>query len=249
MKRFPRKLIQTTVYLGAMIVIVLAIGIGIFRLMLLRAPVYQEEIKVWASNSIGMDVEFAGMNARWRLSGPELSFYDTELNYHVTGTSALKAEEVSIGVRLWRLIVDRELIVDRVTIRDTSIDLQQNGDGTWLLQGIAFSELVGEREIFADAGDIVLIGEDIAVDFEDRSSGRLVPFDLQSVVINRNSSELRVDSEINLQASFGERLEIAASRRLGPAADDVWHLYVEADSINLAAVSYTHLTLPTTPYV
>ncbi|MEE3236764.1 MAG: DUF3971 domain-containing protein, partial [Pseudomonadota bacterium] len=234
MKRFPRKLIQTIVYLGAMIVIVLAIGIGIFRLMLLRAPVYQEEIKAWASNSIGMDVEFAGMNARWRLSGPELSFYDAKLNHHVTGASALKAEEVSIGVGLWRLIVDRELIVDRVTIRDTSIDLQQNGDGTWLLQGIAFSELVGEREMSADAGDIVLIGEDIAVDFEDRSSGRLVPFDLQSVVISRNSSELRVDSEINLQASFGERLEIAASRRLGPAADDIWHLYVEADSINLA---------------
>ena len=201
--------------------------------MLLRAPVYQEEIKAWASNSIGMDVEFAGMNARWRLSGPELSFYDTELNHHVTG-SALKAEEVSIGVGLWRLIADRELVVDRVTIRDTSIDLQQNGDGTWLLQGVAFSELVGEREMSADAGDIVLIGEDIAVDFEDRSSGGLVPFDLQSVVISRNSSELRVDSEINLQASFGERLEIAASRRLGPAADDIWHLYVEADSINLA---------------
>lgn len=234
MKRFPRKLIQTIVCFGAVIVIVLAIGIGMFRLMLLRAPVYQEEIKAWASNSIGMDVEFAGMNARWRLSGPELSFYDTELNHHVTGASALNAEEVSIGVGLWRLIADRELVVDRVTIRDTSIDLQRNGDGTWLLQGIAFSELVGEREMSADAGDIVFIGEDIAVDFEDLSSGRLVPFDLQSVVISRNSSELRVDSEINLQASFGERLEIAASRRLGPAADDIWHLYVEADSINLA---------------
>ena len=106
MKRFPKKLIQTIVYLGAVIVIVLAIGIGIFRLMLLRAPVYQEEIKAWASNSIGMDVDFASMNARWRLSGPELSFYNTELNHHVTGVSVLNAEEVSIGVGLWRLIAD-----------------------------------------------------------------------------------------------------------------------------------------------
>ena len=75
MKQFLNKLIKGLAYFAAAMVIVLAIAVGIFRLMLPRLPEYQEEIKAWASNAIGMSVEFTGMNARWRLSGPELSFF------------------------------------------------------------------------------------------------------------------------------------------------------------------------------
>ena len=70
MKELLRKLIKYLAYIGAALVIVLAIAVGIFRLMLPRLPEYQEDIKAWASAAIGMQVEFSGMNARWRLSGP-----------------------------------------------------------------------------------------------------------------------------------------------------------------------------------
>ena len=100
MKQLLRKLIRGVAYFGAAIVIVLAIAVGIFRLMLPRLPEYQEEIKGWASSAIGMEVEFSGMNARWRFSGPELSFFDAGLNQEGTGISILTADEVSIGVGL-----------------------------------------------------------------------------------------------------------------------------------------------------
>ena len=63
MKRYLQKLIKMIAYLGAAIVIILAIAVGIFRMMLPRLPEYQEEIKGWASTAIGMEVEFSGMNA------------------------------------------------------------------------------------------------------------------------------------------------------------------------------------------
>ena len=100
MKHWLKKLIRGTAYSGAALVIVLAIAVGVFRLMLPRLPAYQDEIKSWASSAIGMNVEFAGMNARWRLSGPELSFYGAGLNHDETGVSLLRAEEGSIGVGL-----------------------------------------------------------------------------------------------------------------------------------------------------
>ncbi|MGI9261021.1 MAG: YhdP family phospholipid transporter, partial [Woeseiaceae bacterium] len=238
MKQLLRKLIRGLAYLGAAVVILLAIAVGIFRLMLPRLPEYQEEIKTWASTAIGMQVEFSGMNARWRLSGPELSFFGTALNHDETGSSILSAEEVSIGVGLWRLIADRELVVDRVTIRDTSIDLRQDGNGNWILQGIPIDELLGERDMPSGAGgDIELVGQNIDVGYEHPASGQLVPLTVQSIVVSRNSAELGIEAEIDLADEFGERLEISANRRLGTAAPDLWQLFVEADSMNLAGWS------------
>ena len=238
MKQWLRKLIQVVAYLGAAVVILLAIAVGLFRLMLPRLPEYQEEIKAWASTAIGMEVEFSGMNARWRLSGPELSFYGAGLIDIDSDTSVLTAEEVSIGVGLWRLVADRELVVDRVTIRNSSIDLRQDVDGNWIVQGLPVDDLLGERELpSGTGGDVVIVGQDIAVDYEHPSSGQLVPFALQSIVVTRNDAELRIESDIDLPEDYGERLEISASRRLGPAAQDAWQIYVEADSMDLAGWS------------
>ena len=126
MKELLQKLINYLAYIGAALVIVLAIAVGIFRLMLPQLPEYQEEIKGWASAAIGMQVEFTGMNARWRFSGPELSFFNAELVSPGATESLLSADEVSVGVSLFRLIADRELVVDRIMIRDTKIDLRQD---------------------------------------------------------------------------------------------------------------------------
>ena len=60
MKKFLRQLIKYVAYIGAALVIVLAVAVGIFRLMLPQLPEYQEEIKAWASAAIGMQVEFSG---------------------------------------------------------------------------------------------------------------------------------------------------------------------------------------------
>ena len=47
MKHWLKKLIRGTAYSGAALVIVLAIAVGVFRLMLPRLPAYQDEIKSW----------------------------------------------------------------------------------------------------------------------------------------------------------------------------------------------------------
>ena len=57
MKRFLRKLSVVLGYTFAGILILLAVIVGLFRLMLPRLPEYQEEIKGWASDAIGVEVE------------------------------------------------------------------------------------------------------------------------------------------------------------------------------------------------
>jgi len=79
MNKYLKLLIKITAYLAGGLVILLAIAVGLFRLFLPRLPEYQDDIKEWASATIGMSVEFSGMDARWGLSGPQVEFYDAEL--------------------------------------------------------------------------------------------------------------------------------------------------------------------------
>lgn len=238
MKQLLTKLIRGVAYFAAAIVIILAIAVGIFRLMLPQLPEYQEEIKGWASAAIGMDVEFTGMNARWRLSGPELSFFGADLSNQATGASILNAEEVGIGVGLFRLIADRELVVDRVSIRNTSIDLRQDEAGNWILQGMPLDELLGDRDMPSPSGGrIEIVGQDLDVAYEHPASGQLIPFNVSSVTVTRDDVELGVEAIIDFDPEFGDRLEISANKRIGENAGDFWRLYVEAESMDLAGWS------------
>jgi uncharacterized protein (TIGR02099 family) len=238
MKQFLQKLIKGFAYLGAAIVILLAIAVGIFRLMLPRLPEYQDEIKGWASSAIGMDVEFSGMNARWRLSGPELSFFDASLNHRDSGDSILMADEVSVGVGLLRLITDRELVVDRVSIRESAIDLRQNENGAWLLQGILIDEIVGSMDMSSQpAGDVEIVAQNIDVSYEHPGSGQVVPFTIRSMIVSRNDNELIVETDINLPQEFGDRLEISANQLTLGTTDDVWRLFIEGDALDLSGWS------------
>ena len=238
MKRWLQKLIKALAYCAAAIVIVLAIAVGIFRLMLPRLPEYQEEIKGWASAAIGMRVDFTGMNARWRLTGPELSFFGAELSDVESGSGILTAEEVSIGVGLLRLLADRELVVDRVSIHGAHIELSQDQAGQWTMQGIPADELTESpaSQGGASGGNVEIVGEDISVSYSHPDSGQIVPLLLQTVVFSQGDRELRFEADIDLQAPYGDSLEIAANR-LVDGSDDDWHIFVEGDSIDLAGWS------------
>ncbi len=60
MKELLKRLAKYLAYFAAAIVILLAVAVGLFRLMLPRLPEYQEEIKQWAGAAVGMQVEFTG---------------------------------------------------------------------------------------------------------------------------------------------------------------------------------------------
>jgi uncharacterized protein (TIGR02099 family) len=238
MKQLLQKLIKYLANIGAALVIVLAIAVGIFRLMLPQLPEYQEEIKGWASGAIGMQVEFSGMNARWRFSGPELSFFNAELVSPGATESLLSADEVSVGVSLFRLIADRELVVDRIMIRDTKIDLRQDETGTWLLQGVPVDDVFSSRDDTAQNGSAVaLVGEDIEVEYEHPASGQLVTFTITSMTILRDANQVEFEASIDLAEEFGDSLEISANQVATNSEQDVWRLFVEGNSLDIAGWS------------
>lgn len=235
MKNFIRRLIKFLAYVAACVVILLAIAVGLFRLFLPRVPEYQDEIKGWASAAIGMQVEFSGMDARWGLSGPELQFYDAELINLRNGVRIVAAEEVGIGVGLMRLLFEQALVVDRLVIRDTDVEIRQLDDGSFWFQGIPTEELLASFPKTSVAPvSIEVIGEDIELRFMQPGDERPHFFSVPRVSVSIDENRIAADADVRLPEELGRQLSISATQILETSADDrVWDIFVDADDISL----------------
>ncbi|MGB5412747.1 MAG: YhdP family protein [Woeseiaceae bacterium] len=239
MRRFLNNLFKFFAYSVAALVILLAIGVGLFRLFLPRLPEYQEQIKDWASQAIGMQVEFSGMDARWGLRGPELQFYEAELLRVETGRRIVAAEQVSVGVALMRLIADRKLVVDRVTVRETVVELRQLENGRWWIQGTPADELL-DFPIAGNSGggDIEVIGEKIELRFLQPGDDRPRFFDIPRFQVRRDEDSITLDGSANLPVELGRDVNVSAIQLLSAAVPQrVWDVTVEVGGLNLQELS------------
>jgi len=235
MKKLLRRLTKFTAYLAAFTVISLAIAVGLFRLFLPRVPEYQDEIKGWASAAIGMQVEFSGMDARWGLSGPELQFYDAELNRLDSGVRIVAAEEVSIGVGLMRLLFEQALVVDRLVIRNTNVYVRQFEDGSFKIQGIAIDELLGSfsnQSVTPVA--IEVIGEDIELRLVQPGGARPRFFNVPRARVSIDENRIAADADIRLPDELGRKLSVSATQILAaPIEERSWDVFVDAENVSL----------------
>jgi uncharacterized protein (TIGR02099 family) len=239
MKRFLRKLSVALGYTFAGILILLAVIVGLFRLMLPRLPEYQEEIKGWASDAIGVEVEFSGMNARWGLSGPELEFYEAELIRQGTQKRILAAERVGIGISVSGLLFERAFIVDHVLVRETSLEVRQLEDGTWWIQGSPLEEL----PLFRGDGprrpaELDIVGEDVEIRFLQPGDQRPRDFTVRRAIASIDAQRIALDLTARLPEDLGRQIELAATRVLVvPEQDRTWDITLEADDLQLAGLS------------
>lgn len=240
MKNFLQRLLRITAYLAGGLVILLAIAVGLFRLFLPRLPAYQEDIKRWASAAIGMQVEFSGMDARWGLSGPEVEFYNAELVSKDTHARIVAADEVSLGVGLVRLLVDRKFVVDRVSVRDSAIEVRQLADGGWWVQGVPVDKLIPARAGAGggDIGNIEIVGENIRFQFLQPGDERPRRFRVTRLLARRDETRLAVDANVELPADLGRHLTVSATQVLSETpAERRWDVTADIDDIKLAGVT------------
>ena len=245
MKDFLRKLFRLAAYTAAALVILLAVFVGLFRLFLPRLPEYQDDIETWASNAIGMDVQFSGMNARWGLSGPEIEFYDTELIRPDSGTRVIAAELVSVGISVGSLIFDQALVVDRVAIRDTSIEIRQLENGDWWIQGNSLDELPKPRPGEGQRLDkMEIVGEDIEIRFLQPGDERPRFIRVPSALVSVDDKRIAFDADVRLSEDLGRDINLSATRVLNlPEDQRIWDVTVEADNVILPGWSELHPAL------
>ncbi|MDJ0904400.1 MAG: YhdP family protein [Woeseiaceae bacterium] len=243
MKNLLKRILRLFAYLAGGIVILLAIAVGLFRLFLPRLPEYQEDIKGWASDAIGMSVEFSGMDARWGLRGPEVEFYDTELITQDTLARIVAADQVSVGVALSNLLFDRKAVVDRVVVRETTLEVRQLANGTWSVQGTPIDQLLPAREVSGDdeeggLGPIEVRLQDIQVNLLQPGDERPKTFDIPLLVVNRDDVRMTIDASVGLPEGLGEALRISAVQFLdGPPEERSWDVRLDLSDVRLRGIS------------
>ena len=239
MKKFFQRLLKFLAYVAAAVVILMAVAVGLFRLFLPRLPEYQDEIKTWASAAIGMQVNFSGMDARWGLSGPQLEFYDAELTRGAPLSRVIAAEQVSIGIALTRLLADRTLVVNRVVIRNTSVELRRLPNGEWWIQGIT----VGDLPVMEPAGDdgladIEVIAEDVELNLILPTDEQLQPFEITRLSVRSEAQRLTLGGTVALPESLGRQLRVGATQLLDRSGNGGgWDVTVEASDLDLAGIA------------
>lgn len=227
-----KKVRNVIVYGLAGLVILLAVLVGLFRLFLPRLPEYQDDIKSWATQAIGIEVDFAGMDARWRLSGPELNFYDAVLTLPGESAALIEAGEVTIGVGLVRLLVDRTLVVDRVLVAGSALEFSRDEDGQLRVQGLTPDELTAIVPSSGEAGDVLVEGRDLAVAYR-LANGDTFDVDIESLEATRRDDNLALEATVDLDEGFGSRLVFSADRN-GPPGSAVWQIFAEGRALSLA---------------
>ena len=248
-KQSLQRLTKYLAYFVAVVVIFLAVTIGLFRLMLPQSPEYQKEIKDWVSTAIGVQIEFTDMNAHWRLSGPELNFYNAEIIRPDVSNVLLSIYELSVDIDLIHLLFDRKLVVNQVKINDASIELQQNDDGTWLLQGIPLEELIDFKKNLPEGGGtgMTIIGQNINLNYWSPETAQTIELSINRLQVQYKELQLNIEAIIDLPQEFGEHIEISTSLRADATtdmSDNILAIDARASFINLDNLKPLTLWLP-----
>jgi len=256
-----QKLVRYLAYAAAAGVMLLALLVGIARLLLPLVPEYQEDIRIWAARATGLEVQFQHISASWPITGPEIQFLDVTIESPDDHQPVFVADRLDIGISLVRLLRDREVVVSRVGIEQTRVDAQRDEAGQFFVQGRPLEDFLPERDpddpLVLPNINIELV--DVAIAFRDLTRGddwlefRVGKFDLQL-----GSTEISLEGELSLPAAFGERVTVSADMPVdvlqrgffdvaNTEVSDTrdWNVYVTGDGVDVAQTLAYLADMPT----
>ena len=237
MNRYAASALKFFAYTVAALVILLAVAVGLLRLMLPELPEYREEIRARAGAAIGLDVEFEGIDARWRLNGPELIFTDVTLTDPDSGEAVLGAEEVSVGASIPRMLRERRVTVGRLAVTGTSVTVERLPDGSFAVQGrrAETSEDVSGGDM---PDDIRIVLEDVDFTYRDpRARGGALQARLTSLEWYRAGGEQELEARLEPGSELGSALRILATRQARRSEPPTWDVNVEATGLDLGRLA------------
>ncbi|MEM1263776.1 MAG: YhdP family protein [Pseudomonadota bacterium] len=238
MPNFLKIIARWLAYIGAALIVLLAIAVGLFRLLVPELPEYREEIERRVSEAVGLDVAFASVDARWRLYGPELIGRAVVVTDPTDSSVLLTAEEVVVGASVTQLVWRQQVVINRFALDRVRLDLRRDESGTILLNNRSLADLA--QPLFGEPGAAAAAPDSLRFDLTDlelgyrdpgarREASRFVIPQLQ-VVTRRGSSD--VTAEVQLLGQSGAPLSLEANR---DGADAPWSLFIQAVDTDFGA--------------
>jgi uncharacterized protein (TIGR02099 family) len=246
------KKIAKYLYIAAgVIAIVLAIGIGSFRLVATQLPSYRGEIQAWARDALGLEMNFESVDARWALHGPELTFYDVSVATPGDENEPLfTAGEASIGISVTALFTERRFSVNRLTVVDTRLAVERAEDGSFRVQGAPANQAATAEFEIDDLPPVEVVVRDSTILYEDPLQGIAWEFLDVSAGLVRDADRLLVEARADAPAELASRVDLSADGSLvasSGSAGREWRIVAEIRDLDFSALSTQFAANPYMP--
>jgi len=239
MWQIVRKYFRRLSFGAAILVIVMAIGVGAFRLVVTQIPSYRGEIQAWASDALGLTINFSRVDARWAWLGPELTFYGASVRLPGESVPVLRADEASIGISAFALIRDRQLTVSRLIVQGTRLAIELDADGSLSLLGVSSEQTSSTRFAVEDLPPVEVIVRDSSLVFEDPLQGLSWEFLDVGIRLEREADQLRIEARADTPTELGTRIDLSAYGSVIEPADGRgrdWRVVAEMRDLDLSAL-------------
>ncbi|MDP6436139.1 MAG: YhdP family protein [Gammaproteobacteria bacterium] len=238
------KLSRWILQIVAGLVIVLALLVGVVRLLLPEAADFTDDIKAEVRDRSGYQVDFGHISAGISIYGPELRLSQTTIKLP-DGQQVAVAEEAAVSLDLFALLSTGKLAPGRVYVEGISVDVQIDTEGVLLLQGRPLSDYVpGDSETEFDPDKLpegLLQLTDVAFSFQDRKRDRpQITGQLKSFSLELDNGRLNLAGEVEPGGDLGDWLELEGEIPLALLLDPdemdretPWELRLRADDFRL----------------
>src|SRR5262245_7794671 len=98
-----RKIVRRTLITKGVIVAVIVVLIGGSQVLLWQLPAHQDEVKAWVASKLGIELQFAHLDAGWSWRGPELEFADASVKTLGAAAPFVTARAANVGFNPFRL--------------------------------------------------------------------------------------------------------------------------------------------------
>jgi uncharacterized protein (TIGR02099 family) len=223
-------------------VILLALLVGIARLLLPEASEFKEDIRSAVERETGFTVDFDLISAGLSLYGPELRLVGTSIRWP-DQSEVVAVEALAISLDLIELLLNRRLLPGHIFIRGTSVDVEVSADGELFLQGHNWKDylLVERREGMEEIPDIRVELADIGFSFRNlQRNGPRIDGVIKSFAAIARDGLVQVTANADPGSDYGKTLEVEATLPLALLMPDQsvgsetgWELRLSADDFRL----------------
>jgi len=236
-----RKALRWLVGAVCVALLVVALLLGVLRVLMPLVPTFQEEIAEWTSDALGYPVEFARIEPSWGFAGPEFRLRGVRVMSERGGGPLLLADEILVGINLLTLLPGSGLNLDRMSIVGARLSLRRLGPETFSVQGRDPAYYPGGPARLLAFVPPELQLRDVWIDFEEPARSVRENIWLERLSVTKADGRIVLDGRLVPPDHYGEWLGVGADIELAqwtraflPAGR--WRLHLEGRSVNLANV-------------
>lgn len=230
---------------GAATGLTAAASVGGFRLLVTSLPSYQTRLQAWVTESLGLNLEFSRIDARWSWRGPEITFHDARVGAQDQTLPFVTARQARVGVSPFGLVAQwllgRMPTIDRLTLEGTELTLVHGADGALMLQGAPGGVAARSGLALDVPPDVEVVVRDSRVIYHDRQRDRAWDFHDVTASMTRDTDMLSLEATAEPPAELGGRFTLTAQSPIDdsagqPALVGDWRVFAEVRNVDLAVV-------------